>query len=256
MTKLKRTVASLDEVPEAYHEAYEPNPKGTGFRLAVDGIDDLDALTAKQAQLADELRTAKKNLAKFDGVDAEKAAAALAQVEQIERERAEAKGDFDALKKQMAEQHAKEKGEWQAQLGKRDSFIHKLIAENKAKDAITAKGASVELLLPHVLKNLEVQQDGDDFVVRVMDGKQPRVGSAAGDPMTVEQLVEEYREKPAFMPAFPGRGNSGGGAPHSKSSAAVDDGGRRGKEIAIASAQDIIDNVNDLATAKLKPVET
>ena len=43
------------------------------------------------------------------------------------------------------------------------------------------------------------------------DGVTPRVGNTAGDPMTIEQRIQEMKTQDVFAPAFAGAGSSGSG---------------------------------------------
>ena len=71
--------------------------------------------TALEAATA-ELNRVKEQLKAFEGIDATAVRALLTEKEEAERKKAEAAGDYEKLKKQMAESHATEKAALQSQI--------------------------------------------------------------------------------------------------------------------------------------------
>lgn len=70
-----------------------------------------------------------------------------------------------------------------------------------------------DLLLPIARRSVKVVKEGDGYIRKVvdMDGD-PRV-NAKGDPMSLSELVTEYRASDVFARAFDGDGRGGSGAP-------------------------------------------
>lgn len=79
-------------------------------------LKDLMKYKTRAAELDKELQSAKEKVSAYEGVDLEKARAALAEQEDLERKRLEAKGDYDRLVKQMGERHGTEKTALQQQI--------------------------------------------------------------------------------------------------------------------------------------------
>jgi hypothetical protein len=77
------------------------------------------------------------------------------------------------------------------------------LAEVEAEQAIRSAGGIPALLMPHLLAQLDVVQDGDR--VRV-------VGHRAGVPVEPAELMAELRRDPALAAAFPAATPRGGGA--------------------------------------------
>lgn len=253
--KLKFRVTSLDEVPEAFHEAYEKQSDGS-FTLSLDGVRDPEAVLRKNAELVEDLRKARGRLEKWEKLgDAEKAAEALQTVQELEEKRAKAEGNFEQLKTQMAERHAAEKAELMKTIDKLNGGIRKLVAETAAREAISSFGIKPGVLLPQVMSQLEVVEEGGEYVVRVVNGGYVKVADGAGTPMTVKQLVAEFKQHDDFKDVFPGPGSSGSGAPARTAAARGAASEERVTEIAVDSTETLLKNLEKIAGGQLKPIE-
>lgn len=71
---------------------------------------------ARATELEGQLSQVNEKLKSFDGIDLEKVRVMLAEQEELERKRLEAKGDFDRLTKQIVERHTAEKTSMQQQI--------------------------------------------------------------------------------------------------------------------------------------------
>ncbi|HNU83924.1 MAG TPA: hypothetical protein PKO05_10875, partial [Thermoanaerobaculia bacterium] len=83
----------------------------------------------------------------------------------------------------------------------------------EAVRAIAAAKGDPDLLLPHVLASVEVVEEGDEFVARVLDPKErgKHRFDSKGEYMTISELVTaDLRER--FPRAFEGSGTGGSGA--------------------------------------------
>lgn len=129
------------------------------------------------------------------------------------KEQLEAKGKFDELTRQMAEKHTKEKTDLENTLKTLTQKVQTREKKSAVMDALNAKfpGASAKLILPHVLNQLEVEEDGDEFNVFVVDRKGNPVAGTNGK-MTVTELLESMAKDKEFDAAFPPPNVSGGGA--------------------------------------------
>ncbi len=183
-----------------------------------------DAVAAKVAEETEGLRVnrdevlkEKKSLAdklrKYKDIDPEKYAALIAMQEEAERKAAEESGNFEALEKQLKEQHAKELDTEKSKGEKLTRSLENYLVRAAATKAIADAEGAVDLLLPHVIDRLRVMENDDGHFARVVDAAgQPVVQDAQGTPMTIDTLVTgEMKEK--FPSAFKGTGATGGGAP-------------------------------------------
>lgn len=120
----------------------------------------------------------------------------------------------DAAKADMAKQFDAERTTLKTNAEKYRGALDGVLRRGEAVKAIAEAGGSVEALLPHVLGNTKfVETDDGKFKVDVVDSDgNVRVGDAAGNAMTLGQLVDEYKSKDAFAPLFAASGQSGGGA--------------------------------------------
>lgn len=94
--------------------------------------------------------------------------------------------------------------------------IERHLAQAEATKEIAKLGGEAALLLPHVMKEVRVIEDGDDFVAIVVqkDGKTRRIKDGSGNPMTIADLVGELKSLPTYAPAFE---DAGGGSDSAQS---------------------------------------
>jgi hypothetical protein len=68
------------------------------------------------------------------------------------------------------------------------------------------------VLLPHILPFIKVTEQDDDFTAQVVDAKgNPRIADGQATPMTIAQLVEQFKADEAFGVAFAPSGAAGAG---------------------------------------------
>lgn len=80
--------------------------------------------------------------------------------------------------------------------------LEKYLVEKSAISALAAAKGSAELLLPHVQGKVKVVEDGEEYVVRVLDASGDYRGDGRGGFMTVEDLVAEMKQSKTFAAAF------------------------------------------------------
>ena len=151
------------------------------------------------------------------------------------------------LRKQMADKHAKELDALTAKIAARDAFIRREKAENAALSILAPLTHSPTLMLPHVLKHLDVVEDGGGWRAVVVDPQThaPRIGDGQGGLMTIEALVAEMASKPEYAPGFKGTGQTGSGAPAGSAGAAS--GGR----IAATDTAGFLANIDNIIAGKV-----
>lgn len=209
-------VANLDGVPAEYQGFYS---KGADETFVLNPVaKELAEDKAKLAKALDNERKSTKSatgeLDKWKNLgltpDEIKAIADKAVKDREEQELA--KGNFEAVKKQMLEQHEKEKLSLVADKDKMFGAVKKNLITAAAVAEIAAANGIPELLLPHIENKVNVTQEGEEFKVHILDkdGK-PRV-NAKGEDLTIKDLVSELKEHATFSHAFKGSGASGSGA--------------------------------------------
>lgn len=97
------------------------------------------------------------------------------------------------------------------EIAKMKSSLEKYLVSQNATAALAKNGGNVDLLLDKVQKSAKVVQDGEDFVVRVVDDSGEVRSDGAGGYMTIEGLVSELKTKPQYAVAFKSEAASGTG---------------------------------------------
>lgn len=219
MAKLARVVKDLETVEEPYRGLYVESTKYPGeYVLDLEGEDnDTRTLKVLLESTKKELKRVKDRIKALpEDVDPEELASLLEQRQQLEEEKAKGSGEFEKLKAQIVDKAAKEQQKLREVLSKKDAFIARLLVDNAASQAISEVGGSVRLLLPHVRQHIRVVEDEvtGEPVAQVVDSKgTARIGSSAGEPMSISEFVSELKGSDEFAPAFRGAGSTGSGTP-------------------------------------------
>lgn len=224
---LKAIVETIDAVPEAVRSFYtetdgkfilQVEPVG-GY--ALEDVEGLKGTFGKEMTLRKKLE---KDLLKFKDIDPDKARDALARLEELGNIDPTKEADkivserLEAAKRQLLEKHGEEVKTRDGRIGQLTKTVESLLIDQAATVALVEAKGSVELLLPHVQRHTRVREDGDRFVVEVVDKDgNARIGNSKGDAMTIADLVQEMRKSEAFGRAFDGSGQSGSGTPPNKS---------------------------------------
>jgi hypothetical protein len=219
------TFATIDEVPESFRELYaEKDGK------VVPKIENPDGFLGNYSRLEREAKERADRLKAYDGLDPEKARAALTAAEQAEAEKQRAAGDWASREQSLTESWQKR---YDAEVTARTTLEQKLnaaIADRDVADAIAAEKGKAKLLKPALAGRVKVEVvDGE--LRSVVYGEDGKPAYHDGAPMTVRQLVASLKSDPEFMPAFDGTTASGGGATGS-----VAHLGGRGFDLKTASA--------------------
>lgn len=213
MANLKLVVDSIDSLEESVRGYYVE--KDGKFVLDVDGIEDTsglkNALSAerKRADAAEKQRKAWEKIGKTPDEIAE----LLEAQQQRETTEAERKGEWDKLRGQMNERHAKELQAKDDQISSLRKSLERHLIDAQATSAIAAEKGIPDLLLPHVQRHVRVVESDGEFSVRVVNDKgDPRV-NGKGEPLTISDLIAEMKTNQIFGRAFEGAGQSGSGTP-------------------------------------------
>lgn len=200
--------------------------------VSIDGysLEDVSGLKTSLGAERTARSAAEKKLEKFKDLDPTAARKAIERVVELEAIDPAKESDklantkFEAAKTQLLTRHNEELATRDARIGKLEGIVNELLVDSVAKSAIADAKGSVDLLLPHIRAQTKVREDGDRFVVDVVDEKgNGRIGDSKGGPMTIQGLVEEMKQSDRFGRAFDadteknGSGkrptNSGGGMP-------------------------------------------
>lgn len=181
--KFSITKAEFDALPDEQKALY--SAKGDAYQIKVDGMPDIDAMQAKLDTLLNEAKAAKEAKKK---ADEESAAAA--------EKAARTAGDLETIDKSWQSKLDKLTETHNAQLDRYKSQVNNLMINDVAKSiASEAFGKNANLMLPHVLKRLQLEEaEGGEFKTRILD--------AAGKPsaFTSAELVSEFKANPDYAP--------------------------------------------------------
>lgn len=226
------TADSLDAIPEGARAAYVQ--KGDKFVLDAE-IEDTSALKAKNFELVGKNKQLAARAAVIGERTPEEVQADLEFAAKAREDKAKAEGNFETLKQQLIQQHTTEREKLTGRTKKVEGKLYDVLAKREAEAAITAAGGNPRVLLPHILPFIKVTEQDDDFSAQVVDAKgNARIADGQATPMTIAQLVEQFKADETFGVAFAASGAAGSGARN--------DGGQRGNaSVMVISAEDAKD---------------
>jgi hypothetical protein len=119
--------------------------------------------------------------------------------------------DFEKAKADLIAERDRAVAEAKAETQSTRSRMHGYVKENALRAELAAAGGSAALLLPALMGQLSVVEEGETFRTVVMgpDGKH-RVSSTNGELLSVSDLVKEVKTNAEFAPAFKSEAPSGG----------------------------------------------
>lgn len=224
-------VDSLDKVPEKYRHMYTQVDGGFDVAEAFSAIvtdyvgvftsleDHRGKLTTannESAQRRQQLK-AYEDVAKSLGVEGDDLSAAMkAKIDELvsaSKSGAELKINLEKIQGQFQTQLKAKDEEHQNALGKMNGTLSRYLIDQAATAALAEAKGKIAVLLPHVKTAAKVVQDGDDYVVRVVDGQGNVRMNQAGGFMGLKDLVAEYKGNPDFAANFESEVRGGGGAP-------------------------------------------
>lgn len=186
-----------------------------------------EGLTKKRDQLLAEVKALKKNQVPSD-LDLEGYRSFLEEKEnlQIAKVRAEEEslakaGEWEKLKSSMVKTHREEidelRNNFSNEINSLQSALDKELIENVAIKAIDKEEGNSTLLLPHIKPYLKTQRDDSGAYNTVVVDKngEVRFNDKTGDPLSVPDLIAEFKANDSFSGAFPMR-NDGSNIPAGK----------------------------------------
>lgn len=215
------TVDTLDTVPEQFRSLYAQGDGGKfvigemhkGVVEAVTGLS--KALKAERG-VSNGLKSQKdvgaavaEALKDFGITDLDTAKAKLSEL--TEAVAKNSKVDPAKIKAEIEATFASERTGFEAKVSKMQATLDKHLVENAALSALSAHKGSPVLLLPAIKNAVKVVADGEDYVVRVLDGDGQYRGDGKGGFMSVEDYVKELKSNKDYAAAFTSDTPSGGG---------------------------------------------
>jgi len=205
---LKLNVEKLDEVEESFRPLYVE--KDGKFSLAVEGIEDTSGLKsalAAERKRASDLEKKVKGWEK-SGKTPEEIQELLDAHETRQQSESERKGEWDKLRAQMNDKHAKDLQAKDETIGAMRRRLEAELVDAKATAAIADAGGKPKVLLNVVKQFTKVDEN---FNVQIVDAKgDPRV-NGKGEPLTIADLVAEIKADEDYGANFKGSNQSGSG---------------------------------------------
>lgn len=213
-------LASLDGLTDEFKKEYKEGEDGKFYLIVTpsDGwaFEDVSGLKSALGAEKKAKSDALTSLKAFKDIDPEAAREALSKVDEMVGWTPEQKvtEKMESMKKQLTAESAKMMLAKDEKLKKYEQEFEKLLITSVATTAIANKKAKVKGLMPHVkaATRMRISESGIPTVEVVDEAGNPRVGDAAGNLMTVEQLVDEFEKDDELKGLFPGSGASGSGA--------------------------------------------
>jgi len=233
---LKAMLDSLEGLDESMKEHYKE--KDGKFYLDVEKIgglalENVDGLKSTVEKLRTSEKTLQQSLKsvqdslnehskKYEGIDPEVARSALSKIDEIKNWDGETKvkkavevaeQKLQSKMEELVKQHSTKVEELEDEIANSQSQLQDAIVTSRIIEAISKEGGNVDLLIPHVRKNVNMIKDNNGrWKPEVInDEGNPRIGDSQGNPMTITQFVQEMKSKDIFAAAFSGVSSTGSG---------------------------------------------
>jgi len=216
-------VESLDKVPEQFRGAYVENTEGEdgGFVInpavkpltdAVAGLNGALAKARKEAK-GRKVITPEEVLEPTGFKSVEEISSTIDTLKEQLEKASEGKVDPQKIKAELQKTFDLELQKKDQSLETMAGSLHRYLVEREAVQAISQQKGVTDLLLPHIKSQAKVIQEGDDFVVRIVDADGDARGDGKGGFMSVADLVVELKAHPSFGRAFESETPRGSGTP-------------------------------------------
>ncbi len=170
-------------------------------------------IRAEAAKYRTKAKELEEKLGELDRIDVEEYARLKKEKEEAERQKLEAKGEFDKLKEQIHVTHQKELGKKDIEIAARDARIAILEAEldkSTLDNAIAIELATVKSYNPKLLAmqlsseaKIEKLEDGRRFIKLFDETGSPKV-NGKGEAMTIRERIADMKQDETFAILFEG----------------------------------------------------
>lgn len=231
MTKFTDIVDTLDSVPEEYRVAYAANAEGKfalkpefkPFATAITGLNTTLETTSghlktsnKEAADRRVILKSFEDLLTASGVTVEDGKpmtdalkAHLDDLTSKAKNGGELKVNMDAIKRDFERKNKELQDLADGKISKMSASLEKYLVGQQANAALAKAKGSVDLLLPIVRGQVKVIQEGDDYVVRVVDKDGSPRSDGKGGWLDIDGLVAEMKTQAAYARAFESEAKGG-----------------------------------------------
>lgn len=197
---------------QEFLESIGLSDKDLAEKLIAKSTEDELGLVNKRDELLEKTVNYKTQLEKFEGVDVEEYRTALQKLKEYDEKHLMDKGDFEPIRQQLLDQIEETKKKGESENGVLRGQLEKRIIDSEAATAIGKEGASIKMLMPLIKERATIVDVDGNLVLQIKteDGK-PALNDK-GEPLSMLELMEEFKADPELAGAFPSSGLSGGGA--------------------------------------------
>lgn len=209
-----------------------------------------DAIKANRDEILKESKRAKEALKSYDGVDPTEFKTLKEAAQEAERKKALAEGNLEVWKKQVTDQHQKEREADGKKLTKALTALEKRkVAKLTAALAkAEADPTMMDLLVLKGSASVRLKEGEEDWEEVISDEKgNPLIADGKGTAMDMDTFVAQVL-KTQYPAAFKGTGSSGGGA--SKSTA----GGGGKRTISASDGAAFIKYAKEIASGEVEVI--
>lgn len=215
-----QSLEDISVVPEQFRGAYAQGTDGV-YAISETSKGLVDAISGLSKSLKAARRDAAQKGAKVDFSqladfgDFQDLDGVKAHLTDLQSQLAAAAGgkvNLDKMKADMEKAFATKEQGYKDGSAKMQRTLEKYLIESTAVGALAANKGNAALLLPHVKNRVKVVEDGEDYVVRVLDDAGDFRGDGKGGFMTIADLVTEMKSHKDFAAAFESEAPRGSGA--------------------------------------------
>lgn len=234
MTKFNEVVDTLDSVPEEYRAAYAASADGKfalkeefkPFAKAITGLNTTLETTSthlknsnKEAADRRVILKSFEDLLSASGVSVEdgksQTDALKAHLDELTlkaKNGGELKVSLDAIKRDFEKKNKELQDLADGKVSKMSTSLEKYLVGQQANAALAKAKGSTDLLLPVIRPQVKVVQEGEDYVVRVVDKEGNVRTDGKGGFLDIEGLVAEMKTQTNYARAFESDAGGGSGA--------------------------------------------
>lgn len=207
---------NLEMIPEEYRSIYVENEDKTAVELRPGLAKKLDVSGLTSALDKERKANAAHTRAMKDwttlGENPQTVQEKIKELEELSQKDAEGKVNWDKLRIDLEKSHQAQLAAKDEEGKKKDKSLARYLINAEATAAISELKGSSTLLLPHVKNSVKVIEEGDGYVVRVVDEQGDARGNKSGGFMNVRELVQEMKTDAQFLRAFDSETKPGTGA--------------------------------------------
>ena len=186
-------------------------------------VEDEQGLVSKRDELLGKVTKYKEDLSKYEGVDLDEYSKLKKRMSEIEEKNLIDGGEFEQVKQKMLEQFEAEKNEIVEGKTKLMGQLEGMMVDSAIISAINEANGNAKLLTPLMKQRVQAVDKDGEIAVKVFDKEGKPAVNGKGEPLTINDLIDELKSDDDYAGAFNASGLSGGGARRANGSPSGDD---------------------------------